>query len=57
MRICILKEIFLISKSIDYYIVPDSFSIEQKKNAKPVVSVAGKLDVFNTNPYSAKYGI
>ena len=37
-------------KSIDYYIVPDSFSIEQKKNAKPVVSVAGKLDVSTPIP-------
>ena len=31
-------------KSIDYYIVPDSFSIEQKKNAKPVVKVFGNID-------------
>ena len=31
-------------KSVDYYIVPDSFSIEQKKNAKPVVRVFGNID-------------
>lgn len=31
-------------KSVDYYIVPDSFSIEQKKNAKPVVKVFGNID-------------
>ena len=37
-------------KSVDYYIVPDSFSIEQKKNAKPVVSVAGKIDVSTPVP-------
>lgn len=37
-------------KSIDYYIVPDSFSIEQKKNAKPVVTVAGNIDVSTPVP-------
>ncbi len=31
-------------KSVDYYIVPDTFSIEQKKNAKPVVKVFGNID-------------
>ena len=37
-------------KSIDYYIVPDSFSIEQKKNARPVVRVFGNIDCANPIP-------
>lgn len=37
-------------KSIDYYIVPDDFSIEQKKNARPVVTLAGNIDVSTPIP-------
>ena len=37
-------------KSIDYYIVPDSFSLEQRKNVKPVVTLAGNIDVSTPIP-------
>ena len=43
-------------KSIDYYIVPDSFTKEQAKKVKPVVKLAGNVDFSKSEPFVKNLG-
>ncbi len=43
-------------KSIDYYIVPDSFTKEQAQKVKPVVKLAGNVDFSSPEPFVKNLG-
>lgn len=43
-------------KSIDYYIVPDSFTKEQAQKVKPVVKLAGNVDFSKPEPFVKNLG-
>lgn len=43
-------------KSIDYYIVPDSFTKEQAQKVKPVVKLAGNIDFSKPEPFVKNLG-
>ena len=43
-------------KSIDYYIVPDSFTKEQAQKVKPVVKLAGNVDFSSSEPFVKNLG-
>ena len=43
-------------KSIDYYIVPDSFTKEQAQKVKPVVKLAGNVDFSRPEPFVKNLG-
>ena len=43
-------------KSIDYYIVPESFSKEQAQKVKPVVKLAGNIDFSKPEPLVKNLG-
>ena len=43
-------------KSIDYYIVPDSFTKEQAQKVKPVVKLAGNVDFSSLEPFVKNLG-
>lgn len=43
-------------KSIDYYIVPDSFTKEQAQKVKPVVKLAGNIDFSKLEPFVKNLG-
>lgn len=43
-------------KSIDYYIVPNSFTKEQAQKVKPVVKLAGNIDFSKPEPFVKNLG-
>lgn len=43
-------------KSIDYYIVPDSFTKEQAQKVKPIVKLAGNVDFSSPEPFVKNLG-
>lgn len=43
-------------KSIDYYIVPNSFTKEQEQKVKPVVKLAGNIDFSKPEPFVKNLG-